>query len=553
VLLQTLDPPFERQAQVQLVPQSISATYADDAGIIARPDRVLDSHKLAMNMYAENLNLQHELSKCAVVTPFDDVIDEELLSEYENEGMKITNGNKFLGAFVSTNRDLIRSHVEKKIGIKSAYATRIFSVLRHPSLDAQACMLFVTQCVQHWFDYHARVYPPSLLAGVALDWDNAILDLVLMKLGRNEMLQGQHLPCWDWKLNLEKLQMQLPISHAGFGLRPLAIISLVAFLASLGMCAKDILSVCSRSEVGGSAEEPILPDMYEQEYTQVREKILQFAPKLNDAVFDNSAEIKALNAHILPPTLSTFLRNMRDHPILAEKYQQRLSKYIWDAKLENLTDSFRNRNMLGDVNRLLSYACAGAGRLLTLIPKNAKFSMSNAHMAQVLRCQVGAMPASWMYMEEGDLMCVDCGKVNLKDVPLHALHCPFSRRRARTSTHDGLAHVYEDAAQGNRVPTSWTPTVEGKQTDLGFHFHDQSLQVDFTIVSPDAPTNARRAGDESNPLLCAVSAAGSKIAKYQELVETAGDVFCPVVYNTSGSYLQSTDMVLSQTDCLGGH
>jgi hypothetical protein len=75
--------------------------------------------------------------------------------------------------------------------------------------------------------------------------------------------------------------------------------------------------------------------------------------------------------------------------------------------------------------------------------------------------------------------------------------------------------------------------------------------MDFTIVSPDAPTNARRAGDESNPLLCAVSAAGSKIAKYQELVETAGDVFCPVVYNTSGSYLQSTDMVVKRIALAG--
>ena len=550
-LLDSLNPPRnpETEPLCTVIPRTLSTTYADDAGYTARPARALEIHRRAIDMYG-NLGLEHDINKCKVVLPHKGAIPEDLLSEFEETGMTVTDGTKFLGAFLSTDPKLIREYAEKKIGIHSAYATRIFNVLRHPKLDAQLFLLFVTQSVQHWFDYHARVFPPSILESIAQSWDNALLELVVAKLGRSEMSRGQHLPEWDFKLNLERQQMQLPVNHAGLGLRPLSIISLVAFLASLGACAKDIVSVCSRSELGGSQEEPRMPQRYVEEYAKARERLIEMAPKLDEAKFseEDSPSDEAVGLIVLPPTLYEYLRNMQAHPSLAVKFQSRLSRFVWDAKLKNLKGELSEKGMVADLARLQAYSAAGAGRHLTLLPDGPKTIMSNKQMQQACRLQVGAMPAAWMYQSEGRLMCVQCGKVNVKDVPGHALHCPCVKRRIINVRHDTVAHIYEDAAERNRVPTSWTPFVDQadsqKTTDLAFHFHDQSLQVDFTIVSSDAPSKAASVGGSA--FSTAMSATGTKLTKYAELVAQAGDVFVPVVYNAAGSYPRLTDYVLKR-------
>jgi hypothetical protein len=70
-----------------------------------------------------------------------------------------------------------------------------------------------------------------------------------------------------------------------------------------------------------------------QQYECCRNALIELAPELSGAVFvDVSAEIDQMKLELLPTCLLVYLRQFQDHPVLAEKFQQRLSKFVWQAK-----------------------------------------------------------------------------------------------------------------------------------------------------------------------------------------------------------------------------
>jgi hypothetical protein len=227
---------------------------------------------------------------------------------------------------------------------------------------------------------------------------------------------------------------------------------------------------------------------------------------------------------------------------LAEKFQKRLSKPIWEAKFNDLVAKHRATGDIAGCRRLQSYRGGGlAGRIWTMIPSLPCLRLSNSHLGMALRLQTGALPAAWMYSVKGKLMCRACNKVDLKEVPSHANHCAPERRTGQNDRHDALAADFVMMAKRNRVPTMWTPNLEnGKATDIGFVFPQHTIQTDVTVVSPDAPSK-RGSGA---PLKAANAAATVKLKEYQELVELAGDVFVPLAFEPSGAYTREVAIML---------
>jgi len=141
------------------------------------------------------------------------------------------------------------------------------------------------------------------------------------------------------------------------------------------------------------------------EYRFCRDKLIELAPKLDDAVFTNGTAIDELKLKLLPRTLLEFLRLVQQHPVIAKKLQRTLLAPVWDAKLLKLKQY--HSDSPADLRRINGYLSqiGVAGRIWTIVPTSDAKRMSNAMFQQTLRLQLGAMPAAWMYTVKDDFNC----------------------------------------------------------------------------------------------------------------------------------------------------
>jgi hypothetical protein len=489
------------------------------------------------------------MSKTVVVSPFClDELADDVKHDWEERGVPIVSKAKMLGLCLSAREgDTIR-FLEDKIGPESERFTRALALMADPRMEPMTCMLFATQAIQHWADYYARLVSPSAAADLFDRMDRAILTLILQKFGRSEIFDSENRSQWHAKFQFEIRQMQLPTHWGGVGLRPLRVVSKASYLASLAACATEIISVAERSQQNG--EEIRFPSRYEKEYGFCRQFLIAAAPTLEHLVFENvNDDIDALQLVCLPTKLSDFLRTFQQHPILSNKFQKRLCVQVWMRQFQVLREDLAQADLPLEVARLESCTAQGAGRIWTLYPTSKDRRLNAAEAQQTLRLHLGALPAAWMYDVEGPLLCPGCRKVDMKKVPGHSGHCPSYRREYGTQRHDAVCIVLESSAKSNLVPTLWTPYLQGgKATDLAFSFWNQMVEVDVTIVAPDAPSKAKSKASErlEDPTFAAAAAAGAKIAKYSDLVEAEGAIFLPLAFQTTGGYTRQVNMLIKR-------
>jgi hypothetical protein len=334
--------------------------------------------------------------------------------------------------------------------------------------------------------------------------------------------------------------MNLPTKLGGIGLRPQNIISKMAFAASLAACAEDTVKVIETMTPDGVDIEG--PARLRDDYSYLRDFLIARAPKLKDATFqDVTDEIDELKLTILPTTLIDFLRNFTQFPVLAHKFQKRLSAFVWVQQLDDLKADSTHADRL----RLASYSQPDAGRIWEMLVAPGKFlRVHSSHLQQIVRMQFGLMPAAWMYLREGPIMCPCCHKVDLKKVPSHFQHCVMLKRRPVLAKHDATCTVFYHAAQSNGVPAQWTPQLaSGEATDIGFSIGGTFIHVDVTIVSPDSPS--RVDGKSEKPLSAAKQAARIKVGKYDDIVSAMQEnIFVPAAFETSGAFTKETGILI---------
>lgn len=531
----------------------LSATVLDDTNLFGQVQVLMDGFDKLEGGLSDTCCLKLNVAKTVVVSPFDEALSDQQTQEWEARGIVVATHAPLLGAVVATDDEKLKDHIEAKVGLMTEKSKRVLDMLRDPRLDLQSFLLYVTQSVQHMLGFAARLLPPSLAEGMFRDWDKALLELVLRKCGRNEMLEDGHLPKWDERLKMEVLQLTLPVDHGGIGLLPMRKVSLAAWIASVAASADDILAVMDRPELKDPAfpnRPPIPPARYQAEYAHCRTELVDLAPKLENACHSGGADVIG-ELKLLPPTLLEFLRQYQQYPKTKAKLQAILMRHVWDEQLEQVK-KFHAESPT-DLRRINSYTSGIgiAGRIWKILPTSPKLRMSDELMAQTLRLQLGALPAAWMYLVDDALECPTCkNKVSIRDVPAHSNHCATNRRTALTDRHNQCAHCLCDAAKKNHVPYVWEMVdADHKKPDITFLFPQHDIVVDVAVVAPEAPS--KQGNGQKNPLAAAEDMANVKFKKYHDLVEKSGGVFIPAIFQTSGAYTLDTALLIKRI-CMAG-
>jgi hypothetical protein len=245
---------------------------------------------------------------------------------------------------------------------------------------------------------------------------------------------------------------------------------------------------------------------------------------------------------ILPTKLIDFLRNFQQYPILALKFQSTLCKRMWAQQRDKLMQGLS----VADKKRITSYSQEDASRIWLARPSAKRFGfLHSSHWEQIVRLRLGLMPAAWMYLKAGPIVCRLCNRVDLKTDPTHFLHCACTRRKEILQRHDGVCTILFEAAQKNGLPVMWTPQLEGGEaTDIGFCVGNGTfLHVDVSIVSAVAPSKVKN-GD-LQPLSAAKQAALLKFDKYSDLIGCLrNEVFSPMTFETSGAFPKQTGIII---------
>jgi hypothetical protein len=199
-----------------------------------------------------------------------------------------------------------------------------------------------------------------------------------------------------------------------------------------------------------------------------------------------------------------------------------------------------------DKKRMVSYAQDDASRIWLARPSAKRFGfIHSSHWEQIVRLRLGLMPAPWMYLRVGPIVCRLCNRVDLKIDPSHFLHCPCTRRKEVLWGHDAVCSRLYDAAKKNGLPVMWTPQLEGGEaTDVGFVIDGgKFLHVDVSIVSAVAPSKV--ANGDLKPLSAAKQAALLKFDKYDDIVGCLRDeIFTPMVFEASGAFPKETGIII---------
>ena len=534
------------------------AAVVDDTNLGGSHTALRAALEVSKEEYPTILGLSLNLPKTMVVVPDLDSSSDDNISGWHDEGIAVVTSAKLLGGCLSTDDAALRAFIASRIDPETGKIKDVLRRLAHPDMDPQMALIVATRGVQHWVDYIIRVTPPSLAAPFLERFDKALLDIMIGKLGLTELNEGEHLPEWDARVALVRQQMQLPVRFSGLGLRPSALVSLAAYLASLAAGAEETLGVAQRMTrlSGGNHDDGdpdnLLPQRYRSQYAYCRENLIALAPNLEDLTFstkddpDGADQLKCL-----PPQLHNFLRIFQLKPALATRFQKRLMEHVWHAWRESISTTLSlgpDRVLAaGDVARIDAYSKPTAGKELTLIPMTAMTTFAAAEICQVVRGRLGQMPAPHFYMIEGPIICREGDRVDIKRVPAHpGKHCASGRRMVLTNRHDGAAQVFCTVAERNGVPTEWTPYLDGgKVLDIAFSFPDGVVLVDVTIRATDAPCyegEARRRGADGVLL----AADNSKEARYANLVNSPGRQFVPLSFLDSGAYGKPVGMLLKR-------
>lgn len=514
-------------------PLASAGAFIDDLNVVGQFSNMLQVFFIAKRELRKK-GLEVSLSKTVVVVNDKESYDEEVCGKLEEEGIKVVEGHKVLGAFLSSNEDLIRSELEKKYGPDTPDMQRLWQAIAHPAMNPRDALVYLTDAIQHHLDYLCRVSSPRLTESLFEEFDKKIIDSVLRKFNLLEHFDA--LPEHKTKLELQVRQLQLPRTNfAGMGIRPTVVLSKIAWLASKAACATEILLTMEQVAKAYGADTRA-PCRYELDYKYCRDFLFARASalealKFSDKVTDGIDVSDLPDIECLPATLIEFLRTFQQYPHLAIKFQKRLSTLVWKADYARLhTDSSPE-----DRVRLDAYCVEDAGRIWSMKPTARCLYMAPTHCEQALRLQLGKMPSAAFYLRAGQIMCPCCRKVDLKKVPAHFQHCAKLRRGPVLRRHDGTCTLLYKVGYHNGVPVMWTPYMEaGGAPDLGFTFDGQFVVVEVTITSSDAPSNVKKALAEAAK--SAERAAGRKIGKYAKkgLQDWSGSALVPFALTSAG-------------------
>jgi len=183
---------------------------------------------------------------------------------------------------------------------------------------------------------------------------------------------------------------------------------------------------------------------------------------------------------LLPPS-TVAIENMwsfwNDHKALSLEMQSLLTHAREDLVFKKHFDLCSP----SDQARILSSSQKGANTWLTVVPSSRRLFLSDFEFRTVMRLHLGLTPTT-------DMPPACACKSDLKEQPLHHLHCASFTGALITSRHDRIVRLLANwARKAGAIPVV-EPAMDGAsvRVDLAIHAADGTSLIDVVVSDPTA-------------------------------------------------------------------
>jgi len=467
----------------------------DDFYLVGSPPDVASAFNHFETALEKDTGLQINYSKTQVLLPEDATHDMRL--EVKEQGLTICErGMPALGAVVGRDPDYCRLWLSEKS--KTAH-TLLFDSLRHRDMPAQHCLTFLRLCMLPRMNFWTRVFPPSVVAPTAGQFDQMVIDTATYKLQLSS-LEGE-----------AKKLFHLPIRLGGLGIRSMLQVSPIAYFSALAQASYTIIQS--------------LPDM-KLETSRSHDYMVQCHKSL-------MTDIKGDDKYV-PKTAAKFW-DFYGRRVTHAGLQRDITKLVEESRARKLLDGAR-----GSKARYARLQCSRAkyaGSWLTTPLGNPLFRLANNQFSMAVRIRLGLPPQDNLPKK-----CT-CGKFLAEDAH-HFLGCSQRLKTTMTLRHDKILYLLARLARMGNVATQVeVPLEDMKRPDANFHLHTRTLSTDVSIIHPSAPTYFTAA---ARPLGAAETREKSKLKEYEEKARQEGMAFQPFVMETYGAFGKQASEILDE-------
>lgn len=441
-------------------------SVADDITITGKPREVFKAFdKLKTDLEAEGIIIKLRKSFC--LWPRLSAVPASVSAGARKRGLELKHkAAKILGAFIGDDLDAHRLFVKERL----EQATKILDRLRHPVMPIQLAQLLLRACVLPRANYLLRVSPPAATNAATADFDRRIIAFAIDKLNLPADCPGQ-----------ARQQLELPLVHGGFGLRPLRRSAAAAYLSS---------------------------------FLQLRDSTgaVDLPPGESDLLDDLQDCIDWIHHHY--PETATDLHLPHDAKqvfgiLPDQKLQSLLVRHMEKSEISTFRTTFSDDRTLA---RMTSLATPEATLWLTSKPTSPALSFSDPVFSVLVRIFLG--------LPIGDDIVARCkcnASLTADDTVDHWHTCPFAYQ-ARVQRHNGLVHTLRSSIQTAGAPSAleqlFAPGVSGKRADIvtalnGYTARPLRIAIDMSVVTSTAKSY-REAEDATE------TRESEKLSKYKE-------------------------------------
>ncbi len=559
----------------------------DDLSLVGPYKLVMEAYDRIIKL-APKYHLKLRIDKCAVWTPptlTDPSVLNPILVECNKRSLSHTTKVEILGVMFGSDEDVME-YCEKIADSQQQF----LDCLTHPEMPVQIAFSLLRFSAHPRLSYLARTVHPDLFRPAAEKYDRKILDTFL----KIFQIKEESLTYLEPALSKENLlvQVSLPISKGGFGLRPFSRTSHPAFFSSLISIMPDLTKLINHSDIKSyqslkvhselmecrqeliakkvllPLEKPSLPPMTRRSISHCKPNPL-FArpaplrnrrPSHKGPVGPAEDNQPAVSSSSLQSNLTTITHSIDDLWPLAKSNQSNPTQFCHPLRLQaNLTFIMENHiynEMFLSTSpthrvTLTSLSVPGSSEYLTVLPTDKVYQVPDTAMRLAARMRMGLLPFDHLHHST----CPTCpaNRCGVEDAPFitdpyHLLACKqlVTHQIAR---HDNMVQVLVDCAKVAGYTCKKEPYLHVRpdninkgdkhyddRADILMMRHSQLLYVDVQICRPTAPFCMRQypVAIQSIPLQSTLKKEKQKQLKYGEISRKNNYDFIPFVLESLG-------------------
>ncbi len=390
----------------------------------------------------------------------------------------------------ASRAELIRTHASSIV----ERHTRFLDLLLHEAMPSQVAMLLLQVSAVPRMSYLTRTLPPDLAQAVFHDFDRRVLH-TFMRIAS----VAAPMPL------LARMQVALPTSVGGLGLRQTAMVSSAAFWSAV-----HAYSASLRPILANHAQPPLL-ERLRLVFQELQNQGVTPAPD----IFPQSAEgsMEFYGAQGAPQRLQAALFKQTEAAMAVHVYN-------------GLTPHAKAR--------LSSLRLPHSGTWLRVFPTNVTSRISNLQFAIACKQRLGIPTTSPL---PADCPCCHTRNAMLDD-PAHLLGCPNLSSTSLTRRHDALASHIAAWCNSVKIPAFVEPKINGerRRPDVDIVLDSGRLLIDVAVVHASSPTYVINHQAMTSAIAPLMAREAAKTSKYRRIADEAQAEFIPFVVSSFGGF-----------------